>query len=55
VDPHNIIDNFIQFSHSAGGSRARRNCVQLLWFASVWIFWIEKNSRLFKLKERSIM
>jgi len=35
VDPNNIMDHFIQFSHFTGGSCARRNFLQLLWFASV--------------------
>jgi len=55
ADSHNIMDHFIQFSNSARGSRARHNFLQLLWFASVWVLWTERNNRLFKLKEKSIM
>ncbi|GAU31199.1 hypothetical protein TSUD_210560 [Trifolium subterraneum] len=37
VDPISIRDHFVQFTHSAGGSRARRSFLQLIWLASVWV------------------
>ena len=55
VDPHNIMDHFIQFFIFVGGSCARQNFVQLLWLASVLVLWTERNNMLFKLKERSIV
>jgi len=39
VNPHNIMDDFHRFSHSKWGSCARRNFLQLLWFASVCVLW----------------
>jgi hypothetical protein len=41
-------DHFIQFTFSAGGSRARRSFLQLIWLASVWVVWTERNHRLFR-------
>ncbi|CAJ2636137.1 unnamed protein product [Trifolium pratense] len=42
-----IRDHFVQFTYLAGGSRARRSFLQLIWLASVWVIWIERNHRLF--------
>ncbi|CAJ2657379.1 unnamed protein product [Trifolium pratense] len=41
-------DHFIQFTSSAGGSRARRSFLQLIWLACVWVVWTERNHRLFR-------
>ncbi|CAJ2645018.1 unnamed protein product [Trifolium pratense] len=43
-----IQDHFVQFTLSAGGSRARRSFLQLIWLASVWVVWTERNHRLFR-------
>ncbi|MCI26684.1 heat-shock protein, partial [Trifolium medium] len=43
-----IRDHFVQFTLSAGGSRARRSFLQLIWLASVWVVWTERNHRLFR-------
>ncbi|CAJ2630732.1 unnamed protein product [Trifolium pratense] len=40
-------DHFVQFVSSAGGSRARRSFLQLIWLACVWVVWTERNHRLF--------
>ncbi|CAJ2638568.1 unnamed protein product [Trifolium pratense] len=40
-------DHFVQFVLSAGGSRARRSFLQLIWLACVWVVWTERNHRLF--------
>ncbi|PNX91700.1 kinesin-like protein, partial [Trifolium pratense] len=42
-----IRDHFVQFTYLAGGSRARRSFLQLIWLASVWVIWTERNHRLF--------
>jgi hypothetical protein len=55
VDPVSIQDHFVQFSHSAGGSRARRSFLQLLWLCSIWVIWHERNSRIFKAKESTVL
>ncbi|XP_045831292.1 uncharacterized protein LOC123922638 [Trifolium pratense] len=43
-----IRDHFVQFTLSAGGSRARRSFLQLIWLVSVWVVWTERNHRLFR-------
>jgi hypothetical protein len=55
VDPMSIQDHFVQFSHSIGGSRARRSFLQLLWLCSIWVIWHERNSRIFKAKESTVL
>ncbi|GAU16047.1 hypothetical protein TSUD_339180 [Trifolium subterraneum] len=47
VTAQTLSDHFIQFTSSAGGSRARRSFMQLLWLVSVWVVWTERNHRLF--------
>ncbi|KAK2370837.1 hypothetical protein QL285_083849 [Trifolium repens] len=41
-------DHFVQFTYSAGGLRARRSFLQLIWLACVWVVWTERNHRLFR-------
>ncbi|CAJ2652817.1 unnamed protein product [Trifolium pratense] len=41
-------DHFVQFTVSAGVSRAWRSFLQLLWLVCVWVIWTERNHRLFK-------
>ncbi|GAU46852.1 hypothetical protein TSUD_241610 [Trifolium subterraneum] len=36
------------FTSSAGGSRAHRSFMQLIWLACVWVVWTERNHRLFR-------
>ncbi|CAJ2638116.1 unnamed protein product [Trifolium pratense] len=48
VDFVSLRDHFIQFTSSAGGSRARRSFLQLIWLACVWVVWTERNHRLFR-------
>ncbi|CAJ2638513.1 unnamed protein product [Trifolium pratense] len=43
-----IRDHFVQFTSSAGGSRARRSFLKLIWLASVWVVWTERNYRVFR-------
>ncbi|GAU21406.1 hypothetical protein TSUD_32360 [Trifolium subterraneum] len=43
-----LSDHFVQFTISAGGSRARRSFMQLIWLACVWVVWTERNHRLFR-------
>ncbi|PNX88554.1 hypothetical protein L195_g044660 [Trifolium pratense] len=47
VDYTSLGDHFVQFTSSAGCSRARRSFMQLIWLACVWIIWTERNHRLF--------
>ncbi|CAJ2673682.1 unnamed protein product [Trifolium pratense] len=47
VTAQNLPEHFVQFTDSAGGSRARRSFMQLVWLACVWVMWTERNHRLF--------
>jgi hypothetical protein len=48
VDAHTLSDHFVQFTYSAGGLRARRSFLQLVWLACVWVIWNERNLSLQK-------
>ncbi|GAU50551.1 hypothetical protein TSUD_281250 [Trifolium subterraneum] len=48
VDPISLRDHFVQFTYSAGGSRARRSFLQLIWLTCGWVVWTERNHRLFR-------
>jgi hypothetical protein len=47
VDPFSITDDFLQFIHYTGTSKARRSFLQLLWLLGIWIIWSERNNRIF--------
>jgi hypothetical protein len=47
ADAPTLTAHFVQFIHSAGGLRARRAFLQLIWLACVWVLWNERNQRLF--------
>jgi len=47
VDPLNIDDHFIQFTHSTCHSKARQSFLQLIWLLCVWLVWNERNNRLY--------
>jgi hypothetical protein len=46
ADAHSIPD--VQFTYSAGGLRARRYFLQIIWLACVWFVWNERNHRFFR-------
>ncbi|KAK2377195.1 hypothetical protein QL285_077902 [Trifolium repens] len=48
VDYTSLRDHFVQFTYSAGGSRARRSFLQLIWLVCVWVVWTERNHMLFR-------
>ncbi|CAJ2630340.1 unnamed protein product [Trifolium pratense] len=48
VTAQTIPDHFVQFTYSAGGLRARRSFMQLIWLACVWVMWTERNYSLFR-------
>jgi hypothetical protein len=54
ADPFLVHDQFVQFIHSAGDSRARHSFLQLLWLCIIWVVWHERNSRIFKAKESPV-
>ncbi|GAU20762.1 hypothetical protein TSUD_84800 [Trifolium subterraneum] len=39
VTAQTLSDHFVQFTTSAGGTRARRSFMQLIWLACVWVVW----------------
>ncbi|KEH24095.1 hypothetical protein MTR_7g103360 [Medicago truncatula] len=53
-DPIIVSDHFLQFSHSAGGVRARSSFLQLVWLLTVWIIWNDRNQWLFNNTSSSI-
>jgi hypothetical protein len=48
ADAHTLSAHLVQFTYSAGGRRARRSFMQLIWLACVWVIWNERNQRLFR-------
>ncbi|GAU39714.1 hypothetical protein TSUD_275090 [Trifolium subterraneum] len=48
VTAQTLSDHFVQFTSSAGGTRARRSFMQLIWLACMWVVWTERNHRLFR-------
>jgi len=55
VNPCYVEDHFNQFTYAGGGSKAQRSIMQVLWFATVWEIWKERNNRIFNAKECSIL
>jgi hypothetical protein len=54
ADAQTLPDHFVQFTHSAGGSRARRAFLHLIWLACAWVVWNERNQRLFRSTASSV-
>ena len=50
-----MVDHFNQFIFVDGVTKARRSILHVIWFASVWEIWKEKNNRQFKGKECTIV
>lgn len=48
VDPFTLHDHFYQFTNSIGMCRKIRSFMQLLWLLGVWLLWTERNNRVFK-------
>jgi hypothetical protein len=55
VTPCYVADHFNQFTYVGGGAKARRSIIQMLWFSTVWKIWKERNNRIFKAKECSLL
>jgi len=55
VTPYTVPDHFNQFSYSGDVSKVRRWIIQVIWFASVWEIWKERNNRIFTDKECSVI
>ncbi|CAJ2667925.1 unnamed protein product [Trifolium pratense] len=54
VTAQTFSEHFVQFTDSAGGFRARRSFMQLIWLACVWVVWTERNHRLFRGSTNSV-
>jgi len=48
-----ILDHFIQFGSSTGYGKSRCSFMHLIWFATTWVIWKEKNARIFRGTENS--
>jgi len=48
TNPFYVPDHFHQFGYSDGTGKKRRSILQVIWFATVWEIWKERNNRLFK-------
>jgi len=55
VDPSNIVDHFHQFGTSSGYAESMCSFMYLIWFASSWLIWKERNDRLFRGKKNSLV
>lgn len=55
VSPFDAANHFTQFSFVCGVARTWVSMLQVIWFASVWEIWKERNNRLFNGKDCSIM
>jgi len=53
--PLYVTDHFNQFSYGGGISKVRHSILQVIWFATVWEIWKERNNRLFKDKYCSVL
>jgi hypothetical protein len=53
--PNYVLDHFNQFSFSGGIARTRCSIVQVIWFATMWEIWKERNNRLFNDKVCSVL
>jgi len=53
ADPLTLVDHFIQFGTSAGFPKSQCSFMHLIWFATSWVIWKERNDRLFRTKENS--
>jgi len=55
TNPFYVPDHFHQFSFSSGIGNKRRSLLQVIWYATVWEIWKERNNRLFKGNECPVL
>jgi len=55
IIPYTLSNHIAQFVFAAGSTKTRQSIMQVLWFATVWEIWKERNNRIFKAKECSII
>jgi len=51
ADPLTIVDHNLQFGTSSGLAKSRCFFMYLIWYASSWVIWKERNVRIFRTKE----
>jgi len=49
--PLDVAGHFTQFSFFGGATKSRRSLLQVIWFATMWEIWKERNNRIFNAKE----
>ena len=49
-----VSSHFIQFSFIGGAAKSKQYILQVIWFATVWKIWKERNNRVFNDKKCSI-
>jgi len=54
VMPYDVISHFTQFSFIGGAAKSKRYILQVIWYATVWEIWKERNNRVFSEKQWSI-
>jgi len=55
VLPYDVANHFNQLSFFGGAAKSRRSILQVIWFATVWEIWKERNNKIFNEKECSVM
>ena len=54
MDPSPIVDHFHQFGYSIGFEKSRCSLVHLIWFATTWVIWKERNDINFRGTQSSL-
>jgi len=47
IMPANVADHFNQFTHIGGAAKSRQSILKVIWFATTWVIWKERNNRSF--------
>jgi len=55
VAPFDVSDHYYQFFFCGSGYQVRNNFLNIIWLATIWEIWKERNNRIFKDKDYSIM
>ncbi|KEH22114.1 hypothetical protein MTR_7g033295 [Medicago truncatula] len=53
--PNDVTRQFTQFHHFGGVTKSRQSILQVIWFATVWEIWKERNNKIFKAKDSPII
>jgi hypothetical protein len=47
VLPDDALSHYYQFNFIGGATKSRRSILQVIWYATVWEIWKERNNRIF--------